>query len=110
VVSTLEPLSEDDLVKVLTEPKNALVKQYKKIFSLEGVNLEFSEESLHEISKMAMKRGSGARGLRAILENLLLDIMYDLPDISKEVESVVFDMDSIINKAAPKLVSRQKSA
>ncbi len=110
VVSTLEPLSEDDLVQVLTEPKNALVKQYKKIFSLEGVNLEFSDDGLHEISRMAMKRGSGARGLRAILENLLLDVMYDLPDISKEVEGVIFDTDVIINRSAPKLISRQKTA
>jgi ATP-dependent Clp protease ATP-binding subunit ClpX len=110
VVSTLEPLSEDDLVRVLTEPKNALVKQYKKIFALEGVSLEFSDDGLHEISRMAMKRGSGARGLRAILENLLLDSMYDLPDLGKEVETIVFDTDVIVNKSEPKFILRQKIA
>jgi len=79
VVATLSDLSEDDLVTILTQPKNALVKQYQKMFEMEKVKLTFTKESLRAIAKEAMRRSSGARGLRAIMEDAMLDIMYDVP-------------------------------
>ncbi|HEY3375766.1 MAG TPA: ATP-dependent Clp protease ATP-binding subunit ClpX [Candidatus Aquicultor sp.] len=79
VIATVNNLTEDDLVKILVEPKNALVKQYKKFFEYDGVELVFTEESLRAVAEKALGRGTGARGLRAILENVLLDVMYDLP-------------------------------
>jgi ATP-dependent Clp protease ATP-binding subunit ClpX len=79
VVATLNDLKEDDLVVILTQPKNALVKQYQKLFEIEKVKLSFSKESLRAIAREAMRRNSGARGLRAILEDAMLDIMYDVP-------------------------------
>lgn len=86
VLATLNGLGEKDLVRVLTEPKNALVKQYQKFFSLEGVALEFTPDALEEIAMKALKKGTGARALRSILETTMLDIMYDVPsegDVSK---------------------------
>jgi ATP-dependent Clp protease ATP-binding subunit ClpX len=79
VVATLNDLNEDDLVTILTQPKNALVKQYQKMFEMEKVKLAFSKESLRAIAREAMRRNSGARGLRAIMEDIMLDIMYDVP-------------------------------
>jgi ATP-dependent Clp protease ATP-binding subunit ClpX len=79
IVATLNDLKEDDLVTILTQPKNALVKQYQKLFEMEKLKLTFSKESLRAIAKEAMRRNSGARGLRAILEDSMLDIMYDVP-------------------------------
>jgi ATP-dependent Clp protease ATP-binding subunit ClpX len=80
VLSSLQPLDETALVKVLTEPKNALVKQYQKMFGLESCNLEFTDEALRAIARKAMKKETGARGLRSIMEDTMLDIMFDLPD------------------------------
>ncbi|MBW3600579.1 MAG: ATP-dependent Clp protease ATP-binding subunit ClpX, partial [Planctomycetes bacterium] len=80
VVSTLAPLDENALVQVMTEPRNALIKQYKSLFEMEHCELHFTEESLRAVALLAMKRGTGARGLRAILEKVMLDIMYELPD------------------------------
>jgi ATP-dependent Clp protease ATP-binding subunit ClpX len=80
VVSTLAPLDEQALVQVLTEPRNALVKQYQSLFEMENCELHFTDESLRAVAQQAMKRGTGARGLRAILEKVMLDIMYELPD------------------------------
>ncbi len=80
VVATMEPLSEDQLVEILTRPKNALIQQYRKLFELEGVELTFSDEALKSIARLAMKRETGARGLRAIMESFMLDIMYHLPE------------------------------
>jgi ATP-dependent Clp protease ATP-binding subunit ClpX len=79
VIATVNNLTEDDLVRILTEPKNALVKQYKKFFEYDGVDLVFKDEALNGVAHKAIERGTGARGLRAILENVLLDVMYDLP-------------------------------
>ena len=79
VVATLNDLREDDLVTILTQPKNALVKQYQKLFEIEKVKLSFTKEALRAIAREAMRRSSGARGLRAILEDAMLDIMYDVP-------------------------------
>jgi ATP-dependent Clp protease ATP-binding subunit ClpX len=79
VIATVNNLTEEDLVRILTEPKNALVKQYKKFFEYDGVDLVFKDEALGGVAHKAIERGTGARGLRAILENVLLDVMYDLP-------------------------------
>jgi ATP-dependent Clp protease ATP-binding subunit ClpX len=102
VISALDELTEKDLIKVLTEPKNALVKQYQKMFSLEGVELVFMQEALEEIARQAILRGSGARGLRAILEDLLMNIMYELPD-QKNLERCVIDIASVRKTEQPKL-------
>jgi len=90
VVATLEGLDEDALIKILTEPKNSLVKQYQKLFSMEGVELEFHDNVLNVIAKKALARKTGARGLRSILENCLLDTMFDLPSMDN-VSKVVLD-------------------
>jgi len=79
VIVTLTALDEDALVKILTQPKNALVKQYQKFFEMDGINLEFKEDALQTIAREAMKRNTGARGLRAIIEDIMLEVMYELP-------------------------------
>jgi len=91
VVATLEDLDEHALVRILTEPKNALIKQYQKLFAMEGVELEFRENSLLAIAKKALARKTGARGLRSILEHTLLDIMFDLPSMSNVTKAVIDD-------------------
>jgi ATP-dependent Clp protease ATP-binding subunit ClpX len=91
VVATLEELDEDALIEILVEPKNALTKQYQKLFEMEGVELEFREDALRAIAKKAMQRKTGARGLRTILENVLLDTMYDLPSMTNATKVVVDD-------------------
>ncbi len=89
VVATLEELDEDALVTILVEPKNALAKQYRRLFEMEGAELELREDALRAIAKRAMERKTGARGLRTILENVLLDTMYDLPDMQNATKVVV---------------------
>ena len=100
VLATLEDLDEPALIKILTEPKNALVKQYQRLFEMEGVNLTFSEESLRSISKRAIERKTGARGLRSIMEGILLDTMFDLPTL-KGVEEVVISPEVVDGGAKP---------
>ena len=75
----LQDLKEDDLVKILTEPKNAMIKQFTKLLAMEGVGLTFTPSALRELANIACQKGTGARGLRAILEHLMLDVMYDVP-------------------------------
>lgn len=103
VVATLEELDEDSLVNILTEPKNALTKQYAKLFAMEDVEVEFREDALHSIAHRAMERKTGARGLRSILENVLLDTMYDLPSL-KNISKVVIDASVIQGKSKPILI------
>ena len=91
VIATLEDLDEHALMRILIEPKNALIKQYQKLFAMEGVELEFRENSLLAIAKKALARKTGARGLRSILEHTLLDIMYDLPSMSNVAKAVIDD-------------------
>ena len=79
MLSALHPLDEDDLVRILTEPKNAMTKQYAKLFAMDGVNLTFTPSALKELARIAFHKGTGARGLRAILEHIMLDVMYELP-------------------------------
>jgi ATP-dependent Clp protease ATP-binding subunit ClpX len=95
VVATLEELDEPAMIRILTEPKNALTKQYQKLFGMEGVELEFRDNALDAIAKRALARKTGARGLRSILEHSLLDTMFDLPSMSN-VSKVVVD-DGVIN-------------
>jgi ATP-dependent Clp protease ATP-binding subunit ClpX len=112
VVSALHDLDRDALLRILTEPKNALVKQYQKYFDLEGIELEFEGEALVAIVEMAIKRKTGARALRSILESAMTEIMFDLPSI-KGVTHCVISQDVIVNKAGPVLnrgARRQKSA
>jgi len=106
VVATLGELNEDALVRILTEPKNALLKQFKKLFEMEGVNLRLTDSALSAIAKEAQKRKSGARGLRAILESCMLDIMYELPS-SENVKECVIGEDVVLHKEDPILLYEQ---
>ena len=103
VVATLEELDESALITILTQPRNALTKQYGRLFEMEGVELEFRDDGLRAIAKKAMQRKTGARGLRTILENVLLDIMYDLPSM-KNVQKVVLDETVIVGDSKPYIV------
>ncbi|MGI9291771.1 MAG: ATP-dependent Clp protease ATP-binding subunit ClpX [Gammaproteobacteria bacterium] len=103
VVATLEELDEDALVTILVEPRNALTKQYRKLFEMEDVELEFREDALRAVARKAMKRKTGARGLRTILENVLLDTMYDLPS-SKTASKVVVDEAVVEGENKPYII------
>ena len=103
VVATLEELDEAALIQILTEPKNALIKQYQHLFEMEGADLEFRDDSLSAIAKKSMERKTGARGLRTIVENVLLDTMYELPSNDK-ISKVVIDENVILGKSEPILV------
>jgi ATP-dependent Clp protease ATP-binding subunit ClpX len=101
IVTPLMPLSRDAMVRILTEPKNALVQQYQHLFSLEGTSLEFTEEALLMLADRALERETGARALRAVLDEFMLDLMYDLPDIADTGCTYVIDTDAI-NEARPR--------
>jgi ATP-dependent Clp protease ATP-binding subunit ClpX len=103
VVATLEELDEDSLVRILTEPRNALTKQYGKLFRMEGVDLEFREDALRATARKAMERKTGARGLRTILEQILLDTMYDLPSM-ENVGKVVIDESVVTGESKPYMI------
>ena len=103
VVATLDDLDEDALIKILIEPKNALVKQYQKLFEMEGVKLDFTRNALKEIAKKAIERKTGARGLRSILESILLDSMYHLPSV-EHVEEVVVNKEVVAGNAKPLMI------
>ncbi len=103
VVATLDELDESALVKILTEPKNALTKQYTELFHMEDVSIEFRQDALSAIAKKALDRKTGARGLRSIMEEILLDTMYDIPS-NKEVEKVVIDAQVVLGECAPLLI------
>jgi ATP-dependent Clp protease ATP-binding subunit ClpX len=106
VFTSVTKLDRDALVQVLTAPKNALVKQYQRLFELDGVELEFAPEALEEIADQALKRGTGARGLRAILEEVLLNVMYDVPS-RKDVARVVITQEVVRDNVNPTLVPRE---
>ena len=105
VVATLDELDEDALIRILTEPKNAIVKQYGKLFEMEGVELELREDALRAVSRKAMERKTGARGLRSILEQVLLDTMYELPSM-ENVSKIIIDEGVINGESAPILMYR----
>jgi len=104
VMGAVHPLDRPALIEILTEPKNALVKQYQKFFQFENVELEFTDEALAAIADEALKRGTGARGLRSILEEVLLEVMYDLPSRDDIVRCVV-DKQTVVDKALPTLIT-----
>lgn len=106
IITTLDNLSSEDLVRVLTEPKNALVKQYKKLLSLDGVDLKFTDGALKAIADLAIQRNMGARGLRTIIENSIMDIMYKTPS-EKDIEAVEVTKDVIIRHAEPKVIRKK---
>ena len=103
VIATLQDLDEDALVTILTQPKNALVKQYQRLFELEDTQLTFTEDALKAIAKRAIARKTGARGLRSIMEDILLDTMFDLPGLD-EVEEVVVNEEAVTSDAAPLMI------
>jgi len=103
IVATLDELDEEALVRILTEPKNAMVKQYAKLFDMEGVELEFRDDALRRIAKKAMERKTGARGLRSIMEHVLLDTMYELPSM-EDVRKVIVDENVINGDSDPILI------
>jgi ATP-dependent Clp protease ATP-binding subunit ClpX len=104
----LESLDEEALMTILTQPKNALTKQYAKLFKMEGVELEFKDAALKSIAKKALERKTGARGLRSILEQTLLDIMYDIPSMENLVK-VVIEADVVNDGAVPKMIFQDAS-
>lgn len=103
VTATVDDLDMDALIQILTEPKNALTKQYARMFEMDEVELVFTPDSLEAIAEQALKRGTGARGLRAILEEVLLNTMYDLPSRT-DVDRVLIDREVVANKVNPTLV------
>src|SRR5262249_18061360 len=107
VIATLNDLDEATLIDILSNPKNALVKQYSRLFEMENVGLEFTPEALQEIAKKALERKTGARGLRSIMESILLDPMFDMPG-STDIEKVVVSGDVVKGKEKPQYVKGPK--
>jgi ATP-dependent Clp protease ATP-binding subunit ClpX len=105
----LTELDEAALVSILTEPKNALTKQYQKLFEYEGIELEFEPEALKEVARQALDRRTGARGLRAILEQSMLDVMYEIPS-NEKVCKVIVTMDSVTGRGTPKVIEGPRKA
>jgi ATP-dependent Clp protease ATP-binding subunit ClpX len=106
VITSVEHLDHAALIRILTEPRNALVKQYSRLFDLDGVELEFTEDALNQIGDQAVKRGTGARGLRAIMEEVLLSVMYDIPSRA-DVLKVVITAETVNERVSPTLVTKQ---
>ena len=106
VIATLDELNESALIRILKEPKNALIKQFKKLMEMEGVNLRLTDSALLAIAKEASKRKSGARGLRAIMESCMIDIMYEIPSMANVKECVIGE-DTVLNKEDPILLFEQ---
>ena len=106
IIATLDELSEDSLIRILTEPKNALLKQFQKLFEMEGVNLRFTDGALAAVARESVKRKAGARGLRAIMETSMIDIMYDIPSVENVKECVIGE-DVILKKEDPILLYEQ---
>src|SRR5690606_38966496 len=104
MVVALDALDEDALVRILVEPKNALVKQYQKFFEMDGVELEFTEGALRAIARKALERKTGARGLRSIIENRLMDVMFEIPSRS-DVQKCIIDESCVLRGEPPKLIT-----
>ena len=109
MITSVSPLDREALVRILVEPRNALVRQFQKLFELDGVQLEFTDEAIGSIADLALARGTGARGLRAILEELLLDVMFDVPS-EDDVAQVLVTQDAVDGVAPPTMVPRAKLA
>ncbi len=108
VITTLQSLNEQDLIRILTEPKNSLVKQYKKIFSMDGVELVFKKDALESIAFLALKRGTGARGLRSIMEEIMLEVMFEIPS-RKDIKRCVITKEVVESKINPLLITDKDS-
>jgi ATP-dependent Clp protease ATP-binding subunit ClpX len=108
VITTVSPLDKDALIRILNEPRNALVKQYRKLFELDGVELEFTEDAVEAVAEQALLRGTGARGLRAIMEEVLLSVMYEVPSRS-DVARVVINREVVLQNVNPTLVPREQA-
>ena len=106
IVVGLHPLDENALVSIMTEPKNAIVKQYRKLVGLDNVELVVTEDAVREVARKAIALKTGARGLRTIFENLMLDAMYDVPS-EDDVEKIVIDGDVVAGRKAPEIVKKQ---
>jgi ATP-dependent Clp protease ATP-binding subunit ClpX len=100
MTTVLEELTEDQLVSILTDTRNALVKQYRKLLLMEGVELEFTPEALRELARQAIKKGTGARALRSLLEKLMLDVMYEAP-ASEDIAAVTVTRPAVLGEAKP---------
>src|SRR5919206_624289 len=109
VIATVDKLNREALTQILTEPRNALIKQYQKLFELDGVELEFTDDAVAAIAEKAMERGTGARGLRAIIEEVLLHVMYDVPSRG-DVAKVVVTREVVAEDVAPTLIPRESEA
>ena len=107
VITALHGLDEEAMIKILTEPKNSLTKQYKKYFEMENVELVFEEDAIVEIAKLALKRKIGARGLRSIIENVMTDLMYEIPS-EKDVKKVIITKESVTDKNKVKIERKEK--
>jgi ATP-dependent Clp protease ATP-binding subunit ClpX len=109
VFTSVAQLDKEALVAVLTEPKNALVRQYQKLFDLDGVELEFTPDALEAVAEQAILRGTGARGLRAIMEEVLLSVMYDVPS-REDIARVVINKEVVEKHVNPTLIPREAAA
>ena len=107
VTVTLDPLGEEALANILTKPKNALCRQYQKLLSMDGIELEFTDEAIREIAHLAEKKKTGARGLRSIVEHAMLDTMFELPG-RKDVTKCIVDVEAVRGQGRPKLVMKSK--
>lgn len=109
IITTLDTLNLEALKQIFSEPKNALLKQYKTLMKMDGVELDFEDDAVEEIAKRAVERETGARGLRTIVEDIMLDIMYEIPSMP-DAKKVIITRDSVLKKGSPKIISEQKSA
>lgn len=107
IIVTLDALDDEALIRILTEPRNALVKQYEKLFELDGVTLEFSYEALKAVAQEALKRNTGARGLRSILEEVMLDVMYDIPS-REDIAKCIVTGETIMKKEPPRIIAMDR--
>ena len=107
IITTLRELDRETLIRIVTEPKNALVKQYKQLFKYDNVELEFEKEALELIVDKAIERNTGARGLRSIIEEIMRDIMFDIPS-NPNIEKCIITKETVKDKAAPKIVINEE--
>ena len=107
VIASLNELNEEDMVRILTEPKNAIIKQYQKLFAIDGVNLKFEEDALRAIAQLALERKTGARGLRSIIEEMMVDLMFELPEYKNY--DIVITKEVVKDNAKALLIKRKIS-
>ncbi len=108
IVSTLDQLNEEQLVRILVDPKNAVVKQYKKLLELDGVDLEFEQDALKEIAKMARKKGTGARGLKSVIDEIMMEVMFNVPRL-QNVKRVIVTNETVKEGKEPVIEMRESA-